>query len=154
MFLEISQNSQENTCARIIFNKVADLRPATLLKRRLWHRCFPVNFVKFLKTPPGDCFCEGTCIHTIFQPVHNPSLHFLFVFCFVVFLEIQHLILFWIHFEFHEIKLNAMKYALNCVSWNSLKELFHSVSSPCYNIRPGNPRTTDPPTTNPPNNLI
>ena len=34
-----------------LFNKVADLRSATLLKKRLWHRCFPVNFVKFLKTP-------------------------------------------------------------------------------------------------------
>ena len=31
-------------------NKVAGLRPATLLKRRLWHRCFPVNFSKFLRT--------------------------------------------------------------------------------------------------------
>ena len=31
--------------------------------------------------------------------------------------------------EFHEIKLNVMSYALNCVSWNSLKEIFHSVSS-------------------------
>ena len=30
------------------FNKVEGLRPATLLKMRLWHRCFPVNFVKFL----------------------------------------------------------------------------------------------------------
>ena len=27
------------------------LRPGTLLKMRLWHRCFPVNFVKFLRTP-------------------------------------------------------------------------------------------------------
>ena len=27
------------------------LRPATLLKRSLWHRCFPVNFAKFLRTP-------------------------------------------------------------------------------------------------------
>ena len=27
------------------------LRPATLLKQRLWHRCFPVNFAKFLRTP-------------------------------------------------------------------------------------------------------
>ena len=28
------------------------LRPATLLKKkRFWHRCFPVNFVKFLGTP-------------------------------------------------------------------------------------------------------
>ena len=26
-------------------------RPATLLKKRLWHRCFHVNFVKFLRTP-------------------------------------------------------------------------------------------------------
>ena len=27
------------------------LRPATLLKQRLWHRFFPVNFVKFLRKP-------------------------------------------------------------------------------------------------------
>ena len=33
------------------FNKNADLRPAALLKKRLWHRCFPVNFAKFLRTP-------------------------------------------------------------------------------------------------------
>ena len=26
-------------------------RPATLLKKRLQHRCFPVNFAKFLRTP-------------------------------------------------------------------------------------------------------
>ena len=42
-FLKISQNSQENTCARV--------RPATLLKNRLWHSCFPENFAKFLRTP-------------------------------------------------------------------------------------------------------
>ena len=35
----------------LFFNKVAGLRPATLLKKRLWHRCFPVNSVKFLRTP-------------------------------------------------------------------------------------------------------
>ena len=61
VFLEISQNSQENTCARVLFNKVAGLRPATLLKKRLCHRCFPVNFVKYLRTPfyrtpLDDCF--------------------------------------------------------------------------------------------------
>ena len=27
------------------------VRPAALLKKRLWHRCFPANFVKFLRTP-------------------------------------------------------------------------------------------------------
>ena len=31
--------------------KVADLIPATLLKMRLWHRYFPVNLTKFLRTP-------------------------------------------------------------------------------------------------------
>ena len=27
------------------------LRPATLFKKSLWHRCFSVNFAKFLRTP-------------------------------------------------------------------------------------------------------
>ena len=31
-------------------------RPATLLKKRLCHRCFPVNFVKFLRTPQMAAF--------------------------------------------------------------------------------------------------
>ena len=34
-----------------LFNKVVDLRPATLLKKRLRHRCFSVNLVKFLRRP-------------------------------------------------------------------------------------------------------
>ena len=29
----------------------SNLRPAHLLKKRLSHRCFPVNFAKFLRTP-------------------------------------------------------------------------------------------------------
>ena len=33
------------------FNKVAVLRPATLLKKRLWHRRFPAIIGKFFKTP-------------------------------------------------------------------------------------------------------
>ena len=38
-------------CQVVFFNKVAGLSPATLLKKRLWHRCFPVNFAKFLRSP-------------------------------------------------------------------------------------------------------
>ena len=39
----------------LFLNKIAGL------KRRLWHRCFPVDVAKFLRTPfyrtpPGDCF--------------------------------------------------------------------------------------------------
>ena len=51
VFLEISQNSQENTCARVSFLIKLQAAPATLLKKRLWHRCSPVNFAKFLSTP-------------------------------------------------------------------------------------------------------
>ena len=29
-----------------LFNAVAGLRPATFLKKRLWHKCFPLNFAK------------------------------------------------------------------------------------------------------------
>ena len=31
--------------------QTSGIRPATLLKVRLWHMCFFVNFVKFLRTP-------------------------------------------------------------------------------------------------------
>ena len=41
----------KHLCHNLFFNKDAGLRPATLLKKRLWHRCFPVNFVKLLRTP-------------------------------------------------------------------------------------------------------
>ena len=41
----------KHLCQRLFFNKVAGLRPATLLKKSLWHRCFPVNSAKFLRTP-------------------------------------------------------------------------------------------------------
>ena len=40
----------KHLCQCLFFNKVAGLRPATLLKKRHWHRCFPVNFVKLLRT--------------------------------------------------------------------------------------------------------
>ena len=41
----------KHLCQSIFFNKVAGLRPATLLIKRLCHRRFPVSFMKFLRTP-------------------------------------------------------------------------------------------------------
>ena len=41
----------KHLCECLFFNEVAGLRPATLQKNRLQHRCFPVNFVKFLRIP-------------------------------------------------------------------------------------------------------
>ena len=37
-------------CESLLFNKVTGLSPVTVLKKRLWHECFPVNFAKFLRT--------------------------------------------------------------------------------------------------------
>ena len=55
VFLEILQSLQENTCARASF--------LTKLQKRVWHRYFLVDFVKFLRTPflqntSGDGLCR------------------------------------------------------------------------------------------------
>ena len=49
----------KDLCLSLFFN-----RSATLLKKRLQHRCFPVNFAKFIKThfllnTSGDYFLIG-----------------------------------------------------------------------------------------------
>ena len=59
-------------CQSLFFNKVAGLRPATLLKKRLWHSCFPVNFGKFLSTP----FLQNT-FGRLFLSEGHKSIHFL-----------------------------------------------------------------------------
>ena len=48
LFLEISENSQENA-SFLIKLQALFLMPATLLKKRLWHRCSPVNFGEISK---------------------------------------------------------------------------------------------------------
>ena len=41
----------KHLCQSLFLNKIGSLRPETLLKKRLWHRCFLLNFEKFLRTP-------------------------------------------------------------------------------------------------------
>ena len=74
-------STRKHLCQSLFFNKVAGLRPVTLLKERLWPRCFLMNFTKFLrkpflkKTPPVVApivlcfkyFC-GYCIYFLAQP--------------------------------------------------------------------------------------
>ena len=45
------KSAGEHLCQSLFFNKVAGIKPAITLKKRLQHRCFLVNFPKFLKTP-------------------------------------------------------------------------------------------------------
>ena len=56
LFLKISQNSQENTCAR-----------ASFLIKVFLHRCFPVNFANFLRTP----FLQNTSGRLLRKHVEN-----------------------------------------------------------------------------------
>ena len=68
-----SKFTGRHLCQGLFYNKVAGPEPATLLKIRLWHRCFPMNFAKFLRapfhrTPLNDCF--STIQHFLAE---NPS---------------------------------------------------------------------------------
>ena len=57
-----------------LFSKVAGLRTATSLKKRLWHRWFPANFVKFLRTP---FFTEHLCWQLLNSATRNIKMTFL-----------------------------------------------------------------------------
>ena len=58
MFLKIGVlKNFSNFCQSLFFNKVAGPRPATLLKKRPRHRCFTVNFAKFVRTS----FLQNIC---------------------------------------------------------------------------------------------
>ena len=63
----------KHLCQSLFFNKVACLKPVTLLKKRLWHRCFPVNFEKFLRTP----FLWNTSGRLLLDRVLNTPLFYI-----------------------------------------------------------------------------
>ena len=49
------------------------LWPGTLLKKRLWHRRFPVNFAKYLRTP----FCKTPRVAASAVNYFDKSFHHL-----------------------------------------------------------------------------
>ena len=55
-------------------------RPATLLKKRLWHRCFPVNFVTFLRTPFLQNTSGRLLLEIIEKGSNNKGRYNLFIF--------------------------------------------------------------------------
>ena len=66
----VAKYTGKRLCQSLFFNKVAGLslqQPATLLKKRLWHKCFSVSFAKFLKnnfsyrTRPVTALCKQHC---------------------------------------------------------------------------------------------
>ena len=52
-FLEelFSKSIRDNISLFLQKHSLSRLRPATSVKKRLWHKCFPMSFAKFLRTP-------------------------------------------------------------------------------------------------------
>ena len=79
--------TEKHLCQSLFFNKVADLNPAILFKKRDWHKCFTVNFTKFLRTPflqntSSGCFWMVLEIFTsIFCSIHMELTIHSFLFC-------------------------------------------------------------------------
>ena len=42
--------TSKHLCQSLFYNEVTSLRPATFLNKKLWYRCFPLNFARFLRT--------------------------------------------------------------------------------------------------------
>ena len=68
-FRNFAKFTVKHLCQSLFFNKAAALRPASLLKERLWHRCFPMNFAKFLGAP----FLQNTFGRLLLWLFGNPS---------------------------------------------------------------------------------
>ena len=64
----------KHLCQNLFSNKVAGLSSATLLKKRLWQRCFPLNFAKFLR----KSFLQNTSrgLLLAFMKAFMKSLHY------------------------------------------------------------------------------
>ena len=60
LFKYFAKSTKEHLCQSLFFN-IKLLRPATLLKKRLWHRYFPVNLAKFLRAP----FLQNTSVRLL-----------------------------------------------------------------------------------------
>ena len=63
----------KHLCQSLFFNENAGLSPATLLKRRLWHKCFLVNFANFLGTP-FLCNTSSGCFWTLSKRINEWSV--------------------------------------------------------------------------------
>ena len=50
VFKNFTKFTGKHLCWSLFFNKVSGLEACNFIKKRLQHRCFPVNFVEFLRT--------------------------------------------------------------------------------------------------------
>ena len=65
VYRNFAKFTEKHLCQSLFFNKVAGLSLPTLLKKRLWHRCFPLKFAKFLRPP----FLQITSVHLLLDKI-------------------------------------------------------------------------------------
>ena len=53
----------KHLCWSVFFNEDGSLQSCDFIEKRLQHRCFPVNIVKFLRTPVLKNICERLFKH-------------------------------------------------------------------------------------------
>ena len=47
----IRNSRQEEFCKKVVLRNFAKFKACNFIKKKLWHRCFSVNFAKILRTP-------------------------------------------------------------------------------------------------------
>ena len=70
VFRNLTKFTWRRLCQSLSFQR---LKSATLLKKRPWHRCFPVNVAKLLRTSffqntSDGCFCNKICLWGRWNP--------------------------------------------------------------------------------------
>ena len=78
VFLKVSQVSQKTPVLESLFNKVTGFQ-VNYIKKRIQHRCFPVNNAKFLRTPILKKICIKLLLVLVFCKNRNarPTVFFI-----------------------------------------------------------------------------
>ena len=66
----------KHLCQSFFFSKTAGLRPATLLKKRLWHRCFSMAVVFFVNFSSGGYFWKQSLLSFRLEKLQKSSVLF------------------------------------------------------------------------------
>ena len=99
--LEVWNIHRKTSVLESLFSKVVSLEAWNFIKKKLQHRCFPVNIAKFLrkfylKNTTGGCFCtlnssgilNGKLMTYIFNIILCVSIMYFFIFFAISFAEV------------------------------------------------------------------
>ena len=96
--LEVWNIHRKTSVLESLFSKVVSLEAWNVIKKRLQHRCFPVNIAKFLRNfyTTGGCFCtlnssgilNGKLMTYIFNIILCISIMYFFIFFAISFTEV------------------------------------------------------------------